>query len=53
MTQKEKRRRRCECCGELKYDVVTSTDPYQQDVNNITVKVVWCGSCYQAACDDI
>jgi hypothetical protein len=51
--KRKKRRRRCEYCGELKHDVVTSIDPYQHDVNNITVKVAWCGDCHQVACDDI
>ncbi len=53
MNKKKKRRRRCESCGELKHDVVRSIDPYQSDVNNIEIEVVWCGRCYQAACDDI
>ena len=50
---KKKRRRRCESCGKLKDDVVESTDPYQADINNIKVKVRWCGNCYQIACEDI
>jgi len=53
MATKKKRRRRCDCCGELKHDVVTSIDPYQADVNNIKIKAALCGQCYQIACDDI
>lgn len=51
--KRKKRRQRCECCGKLKYDVVKSIDPYQEDVNNIKIEVRYCGQCYQAACDDI
>jgi len=53
MDKKKKRRHRCDCCRELKDDVIKTIDPYQQDVDNIEIETWLCDQCYQAACDDI
>ena len=59
VTQRTKRSRmrcpkclRCDTCGSEK-DVSRGPDPYQQDVNNVTVVVDICPDCHTQHCEDI
>jgi hypothetical protein len=48
-----KRRRRCDCCGKLKYGVEKIINPYNQDLYGEEIKEVLCPSCIQNMVDDI
>lgn len=53
MPKKRKRRMRCDDCAELKESVVVCDDPYQDEINNVKVRIKLCAECYQDHCDDI
>ena len=48
-----KRRRRCEICNHLKYDVVITINPYSEDIDGIEVKEAICTDCYNSLQKDI
>jgi len=48
-----KRRKRCDCCGCLKYDVSRIIEPYAQDMAGVEEWVNYCVSCETASSQDI
>jgi len=48
-----KRRRRCNVCNFLKYDVAKIVNPYDEDVKGFTHEEPICRNCYQILLDDI
>ena len=36
----------CEYCGEAKEDVEECIEPYEKEINNITIEIVACDDCY-------
>jgi hypothetical protein len=52
--RKKQKRKKCDQCGKLKYNVFKSQDPYQEEINNLTSlednpETWWCEECYQEA----
>ena len=52
---KKKRRKKCGKCKMLKDDVFKAIDPFIQEIypEDANPKSLWCGDCYQDACDEI
>ena len=50
---KSKRRRRCVRCHELKPDVRTRSNPYEEDLNGIIVFITICDACDKELADDL
>jgi len=51
--KKQKRRKRCTLCHELKSDVRKRVNPYEEDLNGIVVLVVVCDSCDKDLADEL
>lgn len=52
-TKTSKRKRRCEICGDLKNDVETQINPYDEDIDGVIIKQAICSDCYNTLVDDI
>jgi len=48
-----KRRRRCNICFHLKYGVLTTINPFTEDIDGIKVKEAICPDCYYSLQRDI
>jgi len=48
-----KRRRRCDGCDSLRFDVKRMLEPFEQDVNNKEVWVNYCEYCARESCMEI
>lgn len=53
MNKKNKRRRRCQDCKQLKRDVCTVEDPFMKEIWNKVVVKAMCGSCRQESADAV
>jgi len=51
--KKAKRRKRCTRCKELKPDVRRRVDPYEEDLNGVTVMIVVCDGCSKDLADEL
>ena len=43
----------CEICGQAKDDVMTETDPYALEVNDVSIPMDLCDHCYGQRIQDI
>ncbi len=44
---------KCPCCGKMKSDVHTGSDPYAAEINNSEIEMTACGDCFRESAEDI